>query len=191
MIITIARQCGCGALHVGEILSKELGLKLYTRQTLMELAKEKGMLEEMHNFFEEDPVDDLMDAITSFTEEHEEIRRRFTKSFYNIIGDENCIVIGRCGNHIFKQRNDLFSFFLHGDRKKRIENIAMEKHISLTEAEEFVDDIDDRRISYHRYYTGLTWGNAADYDMCLDTCKLGTQKTAQLMKELVNGLSIQ
>lgn len=189
MIITIARQCGCGAVHVGEILSNELGIKLYTRQNLMELAREKKMLEEMHYFFEEDPVDDLMDAITTFTEEHEEIRRRFNLSFNKIIGNENCIIIGRCGNHIFKQHKDLYSFFLHGDKQMRIQNIATEKKISSSEAEDFVTETDDRRIAYHRYYTGLTWGNAADYDMCLDTCKLGSTKTAQMIKEYINTLN--
>ena len=31
MIITIARQCGCGALHIGEQLSAFYGIPFYTR----------------------------------------------------------------------------------------------------------------------------------------------------------------
>lgn len=42
MIITIARQCGCGALHVGEILAQHYNIPLYTRESLKEMARQKG-----------------------------------------------------------------------------------------------------------------------------------------------------
>ena len=40
-MITIARLCGCGALHVGESLARHYGIPFYTRQTLMQFAREK------------------------------------------------------------------------------------------------------------------------------------------------------
>ncbi|WP_273412976.1 cytidylate kinase family protein [Prevotella aurantiaca] len=43
MIITIARQSGCGALHIGEKLSAIYGIPFYTRKGLLEMAKEKGV----------------------------------------------------------------------------------------------------------------------------------------------------
>lgn len=186
MIITIARQCGCNAKKVGEVLAQKYNLPLYTRQNLMELATEKGMLSDMRNFFEEDPVDDLMNAITTFTEEHREIRKHFMRSFNKIIGDKDCIIIGRCGNKIFQQREDLFSFFLHGDIKVRTENIVKEKNLSLKEAQDFVNDIDNRRVSYHQFYTGLVWGNSEDYDMSIDCCRMGVSKTAHMIEEYIN-----
>ena len=64
MIITVARQCGCGALEVGQILARHYGIPLYTRKSLMEAARGKGLLSEMEAFFEEHPVDELMSAIT-------------------------------------------------------------------------------------------------------------------------------
>lgn len=188
MIITIARQCGCGALHVGEILAEHYGVPLYTRKSLMEMAKEKGMLAEMDTFFEERPVDDLMEAITDFSYERKAVMDKFCKAFYGMIGEEDCIVIGRCGNYIFKDRKDLVSVFLHGDVKIRISNTAREEGISLKEAEEFVRTTDDRRVSYHRFYTGLTWGNAPDYGICLDSCRLGAKKTAGIIEDYISSL---
>lgn len=185
MIITIARQCGCGALHVGEILSERYNVPLYTRKSLMETAREKGMLEEMDTFFEERPVDDLIEAISDFSYERKVVMDKFRNAFYGMIGEEDCIVIGRCGNYIFKERKDLVSVFLHGNIETRIANIASEENLSLKEAEEFVRTTDDCRVSYHKFYTGLTWGNAPDYDISLDTCRLGAMKTALLIEDLV------
>ena len=185
MIITIARQCGCGALHVGEILAKRYGVPLYTRRSLMEMAQRKGMQEEMDSFFEERPVDDLMEAITDYAYERRAVMDKFRKAFSGMIGNQDCIVIGRCGNYIFKDRKDLVSVFLHGDIDLRISNIEREEHLGRREAEEFVRRTDDCRVSYHKFYTGLTWGNAPDYDICIDLCSIGAEKTAKMIEEYI------
>lgn len=181
MIITIARQCGCGALHVGEQLAKQLGLVFYTRQSLLDLAKQKGALAEMAYFFEERPVDDFIMALSDNAEASDDIKNRFNKAFNSIIGNQDCIIIGRCGNSIFADRIDLVSVFLKGNKEQRIANTATEEGISLSRAEQVVNDTDDCRTRYHKYYTGLTWGNADDYDLSIDCCRLGTEKTAELI----------
>ena len=66
MIITIARQCGCGAIKIGKELSARYNIPFYTRMDLLEMARNKGVLEAMDDFFEERPVDELMFAISSF-----------------------------------------------------------------------------------------------------------------------------
>ena len=53
MIITIARQCGCGAVRVGRLLAEHYGIPFYTRKNLMEMAEERGVLDEMEAFFDE------------------------------------------------------------------------------------------------------------------------------------------
>lgn len=44
MIITIARQCGCGAANVGKLLSKHYGIPFYTRKNLLEMADKEVCL---------------------------------------------------------------------------------------------------------------------------------------------------
>mgnify|MGYP001164751251 CR=1 FL=1 len=187
MIITIARLCGCGALHVGESLAKHYGIPFYTRQTLMQFAQEKGVLTEMDDFFDERPVDELLTAISSEMSDTRSGRTdKPLKTLLNLIGDRDCIIIGRCGNYIFRHRTDLTSVFLKGDLDTRVENIRKEKNLSLTAAKDFVDDADDCRVRYHKFYTGLSWGNACDYDICLDSCRLGTEQTAEMIERYID-----
>lgn len=181
MIITIARQCGCGAVHVGKILSRRLGLVLYTRQMLKDMAGNQGLGDEMDYFFDERPVDNILMAISDYNEAQDEIKHRFSTLFNKIIGTQDCIVIGRCGNSIFSGRNDLVSVFLKGDRTTRIMNTAAEEGISTGDARRCVEETDDHRMMYHKYYTGLTWGNANDYDLCIDSLRLGAEMTADLI----------
>lgn len=189
MIITIARQCGCGALHVGELLATRLNLVLYTRQMLIDLAKQKGALNEMRYFFEERAMDDFIMALSDNAEASDDVKARFNKAFRNLIGNQDCIIIGRCGNSIFAHRRDLISVFLKGDRAQRIANTANEEKINLSEAEQFVTDTDDCRTQYHKYYTGLTWGDANDYDLCIDSCRIGTQHTADIIEQYAKRIS--
>ena len=189
MIITIARQCGCGALDVGKILARYYGIPLYTRKSLMEAARGKGLLSEMEDFFEERPVDELMSAIT-FSFDRDDVQEKFCKAFRRVVGEGDYVLIGRCGNFIFRDRPDLLSVFLHGEPERRITHIMASEGLSRPEAEEFVRDTDDRRVAYHKFYTGLNWGNAPDYDICLDVCRLGAGKTAELIEEYADAAGL-
>ena len=185
MIITIARQCGCGAVNVGKILAQHYGIPFYTRKNLLEMASERGVLEEMEAFFDERPVDELLFAMSSFGESRRELTEKPLRTLADMIGNENCIIIGRCGNYIFRERKDLVSVFLRGDMEDRIVDIQQEQSLSFVDAKDFVEQTDDCRVAYHKYYTGLTWGNADDYDICLNCSRLGLEKTADMIEQYV------
>ena len=93
-----------------------------------------------------------------------------------------------CANPIsrLRYRKDLISVFLSGNLEARIKEIQEEKGFSYDEAEEFVEHTEDCRVAYHKYYTDLTWGNADDYDICLDTVRLGVEETASLIEQYVS-----
>ena len=181
MIITIARQCGCGAARIGELLSKKLGLVLYTRQMLIDMAVSRGMGDAVQSFVDEHPVDDILMAISDQFEATDEVKQRFCQLFRDVIGNSNCIVIGRCGNSIFAHRADLVSVFLKGDFEARVQATATAQAVDAAQARQLVSDTDERRMRYHNYYTGLTWGAAADYDLCLDSLRLGNEATADII----------
>ena len=163
MIITIARQCGCGAVKVGRLLAQHYGIPFYTRKNLMEMANQRGVLDEMESFFDERPMDELLFAMSSFGDSPRSLTER-------------------------PERDDLVSVFLKGNLEDRIRDIQDEQQISTFEAKEFVEHADDCRVAYHKYYTGLTWGNADDYDLCLDTVRLGEEKTAHMIEEYVESV---
>jgi CMP/dCMP kinase len=156
----------------------------------MEMARQKGVLEEMEDFFDERPVDELLFAMSSFGDLQKELTEKPLRVLADLVGNENCIVIGRCGNYIYRDRQDLVSVFLRGSKKDRVADIQVEQHLSYAEALDFVEQADDCRVAYHKYYTGLTWGNADDYDICLNCTRLGTAKTAEMIEDYVKELGL-
>lgn len=190
MIITIARQCGCGAINVGRLLAEHYGIPFYTRKNLLQMASERGVLDEMEAFFDERPVDELLFAMSSYGESRIDLNEKPLRTLADMIGDENCIIIGRCGNYIFRHREDLVSVFLKGTMAHRVADIQLEQGVSRAEAQEFVEHLDDCRVAYHKYYTGLTWGDANDYDICLDCSRLGADKTANMIENYIEKIGM-
>ena len=191
MIITIARQCGCGALHIGEQLSQYYDIPFYTRKNLLELAQKRGVLQEMDDFFEERPVDELMFAISQFDEEPQNVNIKAFSVLSKLIGDEDCSIIGRCGNVIFKDREDLVSVFLKGNFNGRVKAIEAENNMNTEEAITFVNELDESRVRYHKYYTGMKWGDANDYDLCFDSIRLGTTKSADFIEKYIEEINLK
>ncbi len=46
-----------------------------------------------------------------------------------------------------------------------------------------MERVDACRASYYNYYSGRTWGDAATYDLCVNSSRLGLEATADLVLE--------
>ena len=53
--------------------------------------------------------------------------------------------------------------------------------INLTgkELERFIAKTDKERADYYKYYTGREWTDARNYDLCLDSSKLGFERCVE------------
>ena len=56
---------------------------------------------------------------------------------------------------------------------------------SEKEMEKFILKTDRFRGDYYHYYTGRTWNDARNYDLCLDSSKLGFEKCVEAIKDYV------
>ncbi len=47
-----------------------------------------------------------------------------------------------------------------------------------------IADKDKKRKAYYEIYTGMEWGKADNYDLCLDSGVLGIDRCVRTIKEL-------
>ncbi len=185
MIITVARKCGCYGDTVGQELAKRYGIPFYDKERISELAKEKDIYDKYPDYYGEIPVNTLLYTI-SVTEEDDVLYDKPKKALESLIDGQDCVVLGRCGNYAFKDRKDKISIFLTGDDDKRIAHIAEKHGYSERKAANIVKETDDRRSSYHEYYSGETWGLSDNYDLCVNVSKLGFDKTLKLIEDYID-----
>lgn len=187
MIITIARQCGCSGDKIGQALAEKYKIPFFDKEGIKKIAKEKGLLEKYPYFYGEMPLDTLIYS-ESENDPDSPLKKTPKVALAELIGNEECVVVGRCGNYAFKDREDIVSVFLCGKKENRIDAIAESHNVNFRKAKKIVEETDARRLTYHKYYTGEEWGFAGNYDLCLNIAKIGEEATIITIDKFVETL---
>lgn len=179
-MITIARQCGCRGDEIGQLLSETFSLPFYDKKALIALAKEQGVYESMPNFFSEKPVNSLLYAIAA----GESVTRLGTGTVAQVrdmLAAQSAVMIGRCGNYIFRGEANLVRIFLGADIEQRIATIQEKHKLGKHRAKVLVQETDEQRAAFHKYYTGENWGQAQYYDICLNITGMTRQQVVEII----------
>ena len=206
-VIVIGRKYGSGGRAIGEALAKKLGIPLYDKTILGMVAEEQKIsderLREMDeylnahrftniglqakkalfnpgNWFETNP-EGIIDREKVFEWQSDVIRRLAEKG--------PCIIVGRCADYVLRDNPGLISIFVTAPLKVREEriarlypNIPQEKYQTYRQ---YVNQTDRLRSHYYNYHTGKDWGDIANYELVIDSSKLGIDATADLLEHYV------
>lgn len=156
-----------------------------TKGNLLKEAKQLGQAEEHSNFFNEVPINSLLYGIAMGFGNTKPMDKSL-KLVKAITENKDAIIIGRCANIIYKDSKDVTSVYLFADKEFRIKHIMERDGISEKEAEKYIKEVDEKRTSFHKYCTDTVWGDAKEYQLCLDTGKIGFEKTAELIMNYIN-----
>lgn len=178
MIITIARECGCDGDKIGEKLAEHFSIPFYNKKKIQEIAEKSGVLEKFPTFFGEKETSDFLEAI-AMDMDSDVIRSIPKKAMKAVITEPQGVLIGRCGNYVYNEQ--AIKVFLSGDKKKRVQTIKEKHGCTEREAARLVDKTDEKRSAYHNYYTGQEWGQAGNYDLCLDETALGVDGVVKMI----------
>ena len=109
----------------------------------------------------------------------------------NIAEKGNCIFVGRCADYILRDHDDLVSVFILGDMDERLKCLERRQGLDETEARKKIKEVDKDRSSFYRYYSDQTWGDAQNYDMCINSSKLGVEGTVQVILDYIKVRGLQ
>jgi cytidylate kinase len=96
-----------------------------------------------------------------------------------------CVIVGRNADYILKDRKDAFHAYIHADMEHRADRIVRLYGESEKKPETRLNEKDKRRALNYQHYTGRTWGDAKNYDICINTGKIDIEKAANLIVSLV------
>ena len=58
--------------------------------------------------------------------------------------------------------------------------------LNKTTAQKEINKINKLRSNHYKHYTGNTWNNPENYDLCINSDTLGVEATAELICKLIN-----
>ena len=191
-IVTIGRQFGSAGREIGEMVAEYFGIKYYDKELLTRAAQESGFCEEMIQNHDERPTNSflynlVMDtysfgynsaAFTDMPMNHKVFLAQF-EAIKKLADEGPCVMVGRCADYALADRPNCFSVFIHSDLDTRIRRIAKEYDMKDSKARDAIQKTDKSRSSYYNYYTNKRWAEAVSYNMCIDSGKLGFDKTVK------------
>ena len=95
-----------------------------------------------------------------------------------------CVIVGRCADYVLREKAELLKVFIHASYEKRAERIVTLYGESDTAIEKRIKEKDKRRSAYYKYYTEIEYGDARNYDVALDSGKLGIEKCVEIITDL-------
>lgn len=184
-IITVSREFGSGGRTIGKKAAEKLGIPCYDSELIQKIALESGFSENFVKDVSEDaPVTVLGLALiprTTGKTNDDYIWEAQTKVVNELAKKGACVIVGRCADYILKGKVDCLRVFVHADmdyRSKRIVEIYGE-HTETPEQR--LREKDKRRAAYHRFYTGMKWGYAQNYDITMNSGILGIEECVDIL----------
>lgn len=78
--------------------------------------------------------------------------------------------------------------FVTAPIEARAKRVAERENLSVQESEQKIKSVDKERSAYYNQSSDQEWGAASNYDLCVDTEKLGVQGAADLIVAAVRKL---
>ncbi|MGB4659471.1 MAG: cytidylate kinase-like family protein [Mobilitalea sp.] len=198
-VITIQRGYGSGGRTIGKMLSEKLGIPYYDRDLLRLASDDSGINQDLFAKADEKLKKSLLFKIASSVYKGELIPPEsddFTsnvnlfnyqaKIIKELAAAESCIIIGRCGDFVLKDNDNLVRLFVHAPHEDCIRNLYEVEGLDEKEAEKRIASIDKYRADYYKYYTGRDWDDARNYDLCLNSAHLGFDTCVEIVESYLN-----
>lgn len=198
-IITISREFGSGGREIGKKLADKLGIPFYDKELLEMASKESGICEELFYRNDESHSNSLLYSLVMGTypiSSDGKIRpdmplnhKLFLAQFDTIkkISEQGpCVIVGRCADYVLKDNKNVINFFINSEILSKKRRILERYDIEKDKVLDFIKKTDKNRANYYNYYSDMKWGEAKNYDLCINSSKVGIDGAVELMATYIN-----
>lgn len=196
-VITIARGFGTGGRQIASQLADKLQIHSYENRILTLAAQKSGFDE--HYFVESDerlnqsligtqllalpkrlfPTPNTLPFKSNY-----KLFEYQKKIIQELADTESCIIVGKCADYILKDRKNVISVYIEAPRPYCRERIMKRMNVTAKEADRLISRTDKYRADYYKFYTnGNYWTNPVNYDITLNSQRLGQEGCINIILE--------
>ena len=212
LVICIGWTYGSGGANIGFKLADKLKINFYDAEifeaVLKRLEAEKDSVEDWGSYRISAAGDQVQNPSDAFKPERHLTLRQHMREFSRFHGlpkedavffnesdllcdmakKEDFVVLGRCSDVIMTNNHiPHISIYITAPFEQRIKR-AMEIDSSLTvkQAIRYLKHLDRERSKHYHFYTGRQWGNANNYDLCINSASYGIDGTVDFIYDMIN-----
>lgn len=188
IIISVGREYGSGGHLIASNLAERFNIPLYDHNILTDAAKDRGFEAKYFEQYDEVPKSLFMSrTVKGYSNSPEVNTANMQFDYMKKLAAEgkSFVIVGRCAEEILKECKYLVSVFILGDLDKKIERIKRLHSVTDEEAEREIIHFDKRRKLYHNYYCKGKWGDSRNYEISVNSSKLGIEATTDVLENYI------
>ncbi|HVR30877.1 MAG TPA: cytidylate kinase-like family protein, partial [Thermoanaerobaculia bacterium] len=198
MLITISRQFAAGGSQVARHVAESLGWRLIDDELVDRVAERAGVSREEVAALEERAPSFIerlarltalelpelflptADAMQEFGEGH---LVKITRALVEEIAAEGrCVVVGRASAAVLARTANTLHVRVVAPLPMRVRIATERLGLDPAEAPRIVEERDANRARYHREYYDRDWNDPVNYDLVLNTGRLGFEGAARVIE---------
>lgn len=189
VIVSIGRQYGSAGHEIGRKLAEKLDIPFYDRNLFEEIGKIKNIDTNDLEKYDEVPRKKLFSrTVRGYSNSPEEnvAELQFALLKSKWADGDSFVVVGRCADELFRGKEGFISVFIVGDMTEKIKRVMEYRNMDEKKAIAAIERHDKKRKRYHDYFCkNGSWGDCKNYDLCINSSKLGIEGTVDLLYDYV------
>ncbi|MDR1619167.1 MAG: cytidylate kinase-like family protein [Clostridiales bacterium] len=198
IVITIARGYGSGGRKIGHDVARALCVEYLDRKLLRLASDASGIHEQYFGQADENPSLKMLLSISKRVQNdnilppdsndfisNENLFNYQAQVIRELAKQKSCVIIGRCADYVLRDYPNVVRIRIHAPHALCVRELMQRNDISERASDALVQLTDKRRASYYRYFTGQSWQDAGNYDLCLNSHKLGHENCVELIQKYV------
>ena len=197
-VVSIGREFGSGGKYIGQELAKRLNIKCYDNELLAKVSENYNIdMETLEKVDEKQKSSFWYGFATNyiFSDDNEISpisaddnlflkQAKVIEDLYNEA--ESSIIVGRCSDYILKDKSNVIKLFIYSsDIDFKINRKMKYENLNKSTAENKIKKTDKQRAEYYKHFTSQTWGDRNNYDLCIDTSKIGVDETIDILENYI------
>ena len=190
MVITMAREYASGGSEIAQAVAGKLGIPLYNKELITLAAKKSGLTEEAIAASENQRSGSLIYSLYMMGNTMplaDQVYILQSNVIKELASQGSCVILGRCGDYVLRERPNVLRTFVYAPVADRVARAKVRP-----DAKEMPDRMWETQLAkhdrYYNYYTENRWGEAKNYDLCLNAA-LGLDACADLIVDAAKAMN--
>lgn len=187
-VITISRQYASGGRTIGKMVVDELQIPLYDTEIIKDTMKKTGLSAEMVEAVEQRVTNSFLFNLAMGVDDAHNHMKQIEKAEHEIIQEYvkkgPCVIVGRSANFVLEEK-DSVNVFVFSDIKDRIAYAVSHYGVNEKQAKVMIEKTDRERKMHAMSFYSKEWGNKNNYELLLNSGKLGIEKCVELIVNTV------
>ena len=197
-VVTFARGFGTGGKEIAGTLAKELGINCYENRILTLASQMSGLDEKLFQMVNEKVRNN--GGISAFLKglpkakgyiarnekfvSDDKLFEYQSQIIRNLADQEPCVIVGKCADYVLRDRQNVVSVYIEAPRAFCVKRTMQKMGVTEDVANATITQTDKFRADYYEYYThGNYWTNPVNYDITLNSEKVGVYDCVKLIEQ--------